>query len=44
VRRRRARPGEKWHIDEVQLKIKGRKRWLWRAVDLEGVVLDILVQ
>jgi putative transposase len=31
-------------VDEVQLKINGRKHWLWRAVDQEGVVLDILVQ
>ncbi len=44
VRRRRPRPGDKWHLDEVQLKINGRKHWLWRAVDQEGVVLDILVQ
>jgi putative transposase len=44
VRRRRARPGDKWHLDEVHLKINGRKHWLWRAVDQEGVVLDILVQ
>ncbi|HEV2122357.1 MAG TPA: IS6 family transposase [Chloroflexota bacterium] len=44
LRRRRARPGDKWHIDEVQLKINGRKHWLWCAVDQEGVVLDILVQ
>ncbi len=42
-RRRRPRPGDKWHLDEVQLKING-KHWLWRAVDQEGVVLDILVQ
>jgi putative transposase len=32
------------HIDEVLLKIKGRKHWLWRAVDRDGQVLDILVQ
>jgi putative transposase len=44
VRRRRPRPGDKWHVDEVQLKINGRTDWLWRAVDQEGVVLDILVQ
>jgi putative transposase len=31
-------------LDEVQLKINGRRHWLWRAVDQEGVVLDILVQ
>jgi putative transposase len=44
LRRRRARPGDKWHLDEVQLKINGRKHWRWRAVDQEGMVLDILVQ
>jgi putative transposase len=44
VRRRRPRPGDKWHLDEVQLKINGRRYWLWRAVDQEGIVLDILVQ
>src|SRR5919197_1556797 len=44
VRRRRPRPGDKWHLDEVQLKINGHKHWLWRAVDQEGMVLDILVQ
>jgi putative transposase len=44
VRRRRPRPGDTWHGDEVQLKINGRKQWLWRAVDQDGIVLDILVQ
>jgi putative transposase len=44
LRRRRPRPGDKWHVDEVQLKINGRRHWLWRAVDQAGVVLDILVQ
>ena len=44
VRRRRPRPGDKWHVDELQLKINGRKHWLWRAVDQDGIVLDILVQ
>ena len=44
LRRHRRRAGGKWHLDEVQLKIKGRKHWLWRAVDQEGLVLDILVQ
>jgi putative transposase len=44
VRRRRARSGDQWHLDEVQLKINGQRHWLWRAVDQEGVVLDILVQ
>jgi putative transposase len=44
LRRRRSRSADKWHLDEVQLKIKGRKHWLWRAVDRDGLVLDILVQ
>ena len=44
LRRRRARATDKWHLDEVQLKIKGKKHWLWRAVDGDGLVLDILVQ
>jgi len=34
----------KWHLDEVQLKLKGKKHWLWRARDQDGLVLDILVQ
>ncbi len=44
ARRRHARPGDTWHIDEVQLKINGRTHWLWRAVDQDGTVRDILVQ
>ena len=44
LRRRRARVSDKWHLDEVSLKIKGKRHWLWRAVDKHGVVLDILVQ
>jgi putative transposase len=44
LRRRRPRPGETWHLDEVFLKIKGELHYLWRAVDQHGVVLDILVQ
>ncbi len=43
LRRRRRQPSDKWHLDEVQLKIKGKRHWLWRAVDKHGVVLDILV-
>ena len=35
---------DKWHLDEVVLKIGGVKHWLWRAVDQTGVVLDVLVQ
>ena len=44
LRRRRPRPGDKWHLDEVVLKINGRTHYLWRAVDQHGAVLDILVQ
>src|SRR5690242_21793857 len=44
IRRRLPRPGDKWHLDEVVLKIAGKKHWLWRAVDQHGVVLDVLVQ
>ena len=44
LRRRRPQPGDKWHLDEVCLKIKGKTAFLWRAVDQNGVVLDILVQ
>jgi putative transposase len=35
---------DKWHLDEVVLKIAGVKHWLWRAVDQTGIVLDVLVQ
>ena len=44
LRRRRPRPGDKWHLDEVFLTIKGRRHYLWRAVDQDDHVLDILVQ
>jgi len=44
LRRRRARPGDKWHPDEVFVKINGERRYLWRAVDQDGNVLDILVR
>jgi putative transposase len=44
LRRRRARPGDKWVLDEVFLKINGKTHYLWRAVDQDGNVLDILVQ
>jgi len=44
LRRRAPRPGDKWHLDEVFLKINGRLHYLWRAVDQDGDVLDILVQ
>jgi putative transposase len=44
LRRRRPRPGDSWHLDEVFLRIGGQPRYLWRAVDGHGVVLDIMVQ
>jgi putative transposase len=42
--RRRPRPGDTWHLDEVFLTINGARHDLWRAVDQDGTVLDILVQ
>src|ERR671928_430681 len=44
LRRRRPKPGDTWHLDEVYLRINGALHYLWRAVDQDGVVLDILVQ
>ncbi len=44
LRRRRPRPGDKWHLDEVFVSINGVRRYLWRAVDQDGNVLDILIQ
>jgi len=44
LKRRRPRPGDKWFMDEVFLRIGGKQHYLWRAVDQDGNVLDILVQ
>jgi transposase-like protein len=44
LRRRQPKPHTHWHLDEVYLKIDGRMVYLWRAVDAEGEVLDVLVQ
>jgi putative transposase len=44
IRRRRPQPGDKWHLDEVFIKVRGETHYLWRAVDQDGNVLDILVQ
>jgi putative transposase len=44
LRRRRPRPGDKWHLDEVFLTINGKRHYLWRAVDQDDHVPDILVQ
>ena len=44
LRRRQPRRGDKWHLDEVVLTIKGKHHYLWRAVDQDGHTLDVLVQ
>lgn len=45
IRRRSAgRFGDKWHLDEAVVSIRGKKHWLWRAVDQDGFVLEVLVQ
>jgi putative transposase len=44
IRRRLPRGGDKWHLDEAAITIAGEKHWLWRAVDHDGFVLDVLVQ
>ena len=44
LRRRRPRCGDKWHLYEVFLTIRGERHYLWQAVDQDGNVLDILVQ
>src|SRR6476469_4909936 len=44
LRRRRPRPGDTWHLDEVLVKINGTTHCRWCAVDQHGTVLDILVQ
>lgn len=43
LRRRRPHPGDEWHLDEVFIMIHGKTHYLWRAIDQDGVVLDILV-
>src|SRR6267143_5339659 len=44
LRCRRPRPTARWHLDEMAVMIAARRFWLWRAVDDEGEVLDLLVQ
>ena len=44
LKRCRPRPGDKWFMDEVFIRIRGKLHYLWRAVDQDGNVLDILVQ
>ena len=44
LRQRRPRPSDCWHLDEMVVRIAGERMYLWRAVDHEGEVLDVLVQ
>jgi putative transposase len=44
LRAQRPRPTSQWHLDEMVVTIGGKRLWLWRAVDSEGEVLDLLVQ
>jgi len=44
LRRSRPRPSDHWHLDEMEIVIRRKPYWLWRAVDNEGEVLDFLVQ
>ena len=44
LRQHRPRPSDRWHLDEMAVRIAGERMYLWRAVDDEGEVLDMLVQ
>ena len=44
LRQTRSTPSDHWHLDEMVIVIRGKRHWLWRAVDNEGEVLDFLVQ
>ncbi len=44
IRRREPRRGDTWHLDEMAIKLGGKTQWLWRAVDHDGFVLDMLLQ
>src|SRR5689334_1607642 len=44
LRRRRPRPSDRWHLDEMVVRVAGKRMYLWRAVDNEGEVLDMLVE
>ncbi len=44
LQRKQASKNDIWHLDEIVIKINGKKHWLWRAVDQEGTVLDEIVQ
>jgi transposase-like protein len=44
LREQRPRPSDRWHLDEMVVRIAGKRMYLWRAVDHEGEVIDMLVQ
>jgi transposase-like protein len=44
LRQRRPQPSGRWHLDEMVVRIAGKRMYLWRAVDHEGEVLDMLIQ
>jgi putative transposase len=44
LRQLRARPSSRWHLDEMVIRIAGKQMYLWRAVDDEGEVLEVLIQ
>src|SRR4029453_10665036 len=44
VRRKPPSSNDVWHLDEVAVRINGKKCWLWRADDQDGYVLDEIVQ
>jgi putative transposase len=44
LRQRRPRPSDRWHLDETVVRLAGDRMYLWRAVDHEGEVLDMLIQ
>ena len=44
IKKRERKPSDKWHLDEMTVKINGDPFILWRAVDSEGYELDVLLQ
>jgi putative transposase len=44
AQRLRPQPGDRWHADEMVMRIAGRRMYLWRAADQEGEILDLQIQ
>src|ERR1700730_17422151 len=44
LKRKRPPPSPRWHLDEMVVTVGGKRMWLWRAVDDEGEVLDLVLQ